>query len=124
MLNLGLCLFDTLRLPKGLFHHDNTRPVEFDDLASCHTYCERFVWHAEGNQPPTTDESQADRRPQFEQSTIFAETGTALGNKMTTSLLAFDTNLQQLRLDQFGNVMALFAPSWSDISLQYTHSYP
>lgn len=122
--NFGLYLFDTLRLPKGLFQHDNTGPVEFDDLASCRTYCERFVQHAEENLPRATHESQADRRPQFEKSTMFAETGTALGDKMTTSLPAFDKNLQQLRVDQFGNVMALFAPSWSDISVQYTHGYP
>ena len=53
--NFGLYLFDTLCLPKGLFHHDNTGPVEFDDLASCSTYCEHFVRHAEENLPPATD---------------------------------------------------------------------
>ena len=54
----------------------------------------------------------------FQCSGLPLECTLATGNKM------FDRNLKKLRLDVFGNVMALFAHSWSDISVQYTHGYP
>ena len=43
---------------------------------------------------------------------------------MATGNELFDAQLDDLRLDDFGNVMHLQAPFWSDIAAQFMHGFP
>ena len=55
---------------------------------------------------------------------MFNSTGTSLTGIMATGNIVFDAHLADLKLDMFGNVMFIRAPSWSDLSVQFTHGYP
>ena len=54
---------------------------------------------------------------------MFQQTGRPLGDKVATGNELFDGHLDELRLDDFGNVMHLHAPFWSDISAQFMHGF-
>lgn len=124
--NFDLFLFDTLHLPRGLFPEDNSGPVRFANVRECRDYCQRFITHQEEQNPRTASREDLSRqsRGHLDKAAIFQESGQALGSKMYTGNLLFDANIRDLRLDHFGNVMFLHAPTWSDISAQLTHGYP
>ena len=119
-------LYDKLRLPRGLFADDEEVEVQFENVTQCRDYCRRYVnerseWCS--RQPPTVDTSQQ-RRNELSKEALFRQAGRPLQIQMSTGNDAFDCNLQDLRLDLFGNVMFLKAPFWSDISAQFTHGFP
>lgn len=124
--NFTAFLYDSLRLPFGLFPEDEQDAVEFDDLHQCRLYCSRYVeWRAHdcverGLEP---DHSQQ-RRAQLSKETMFQQAGEPLGVTIRSGNERFDNHLDQVRLDVFGNVMVLNAPHWSDISAQFTHGFP
>ena len=127
--NFELYLFDSLRLPRGLFPDDEDGPVEFSSLAECTGYCNRFVQQtlAEVEKHGTADDRASlaqDMRDRLDKGRMFRQSGTSLGRTMVTGNEAFDANLDDLRLDRFGNVMMLTAPPWSDISAQFMHGFP
>ena len=126
--NFDLFLWDGLSLSSGLLPTDEGSAVAFEDLGDCQRYCERFVALVDARLPALRHddgrESREERRPLFDKQRMFYEAGQLLGEKMRTGNKAFDRNLQQLRLDRFGNVMALFAPSWSDLSVHFVHGFP
>lgn len=125
--NFTLFLYDSLQLPCGLFSEDMTSEVQFADLQECRAYCSRFVaereeWYRQ--QPLSPDQSQ-ERRSQLSKDTMFRQTGAPLGvTTLKSGNERFDSNLEDVRLDIFGNVMILNAPHWSDISAQFVHGYP
>lgn len=124
--NFGLFLFDNLCLPRGLFRHDRERGVQFADLEECREYCEAYVAEREGQ---CQDQAGAGGRTRQREGTLskpemFHRAGQALSEKMTTGNELFDGHLDDLRLDDFGNVMHLHAPFWSDISAQFMHGFP
>ena len=124
--NFELFLFDTLELPCGLFADDEAGPVSFSDVGECEEYCARFVAEMEERAKVVTlqpDESQ-EMRQHLDKVAIFRNTGKPLGERLKTGNELFDSNLEDLRLDNFGNVMFLLAPHWSDISVQFMHGYP
>ena len=41
--NFTLFLYDSLRLPAGLFREDSMHDVEFANLQECRQYCARYV---------------------------------------------------------------------------------
>ena len=41
--NFNLFLYDSLRLPAGLFAEDQAGEVVFEDLQTCRDYCSRYV---------------------------------------------------------------------------------
>ena len=125
--NFELFLFDTLHLPQGLFPDDRDGPVDFPSLTECRSYCERFVQQEIGAQVGTADERQTivqEMRDRLEKEDMFHCSGQSLGPRMITGNGQFDANLENLRLDCFGNLMLLHAPAWSDLSAQFTHGYP
>ena len=124
--NFELFLFDTLELPCGLFADGEAGPVSFRDVGECEEYCARFVAEMEERAKVVTlqpDESQ-EMRQHLDKVAIFHNTGKPLGERLKTGNELFDSNLEDLRLDNFGNVMFLLAPPWSDISVQFMHGYP
>ena len=122
--NFDLFLWDGLRLSSGLLGIDEGEAVAFEDLSECQRYCERYVALVEARLRDSRRQSTEERRPLFDKRRMFYEAGQPLGEKMTTGNEAFDHNLGQLRLDRFGNVMALFAPLWSDVSVHFVHGFP
>ena len=126
--NFELFLFDTLKLSRGLFPEDQESSVEFRTLQECQDYCQRFVegreeWLHQQTTPHPADESQQ-MLQELNKVTMFRHTGKPLCERMTTGNATLDYRLGDLRLDIFGNVMCLTAPSWSDISAQFMHGYP
>ena len=125
--NFELYLFDSLRLPHGLFPDDEGGPVEFPTLADCRRYCERFVQQLtatrEGTAEDRTNRTQ-EMRDQLSRQTMFSRSGVSLGPRLVTGNTQFDNNVSNLRLDRFGNLMMVNAPSWSDLSAQFTHGFP
>ena len=126
--NFDLFLWDGLRLSSGLLPTDEGSAVAFEDVDDCQRYCERYVALVEQGLPASSRDdrrqSREERRPLFDKQRMFYEAGQPLGDKMRTGNEAFDRNLKELRLDRFGNVMALFAPSWSDLSVHLVHGFP
>ena len=125
--NFGLYLFDCLRLPRGLFDGDCDGPVSFDDVVACNTYCIHFAAEQQlkvqaSRQPDSNRQDGTTAVP--DKAVMFRRSGKPLGPKLKTDNPLFDRNLEQLRLDHFGNVMALFAHPWSDISVQLTRGFP
>ena len=119
-LNFTLYLYDTLRLPLGLFPDDQDQEVQFEDLQQCMQYCWRYASQRQDwmpDQPVTQDHSQ-ERRAQLSKETIFRDAGQPFGVNMITGSALLDKNLADVRLDVFGNVMFLEAPHWSDVSVQ------
>ena len=124
--NFEMFLFDTLKLPRGLFPEDESQQVEFENLDECRQYCERYVADREEwcrQQQPCTDQTH-EMRSRLSKQTMFQQAGSPLAPFMITGNATFDYHLDKLRIDIFGNVMFLRAPSWSDISAQFTHGYP
>ena len=125
--NFELFLFDTLKLSRGLFPEDQESSVEFRTLEECQDYCKQFV---EGrlewlhNQTSNPDDESQQLLQELNKVGMFRNTGRPLGERMSTGNNTFDYRLGDLRLDIFGNVMFLRAPSWSDISAQFMHGYP
>lgn len=124
--NFTLFLYDSLRLPAGLFPGDSTHEVEFANLQECRQYCAKYVaareaWCSE--QEPSPDQSQQ-RRSELSKETMFQEAGNPLGVNIRYGNERFDRNLDSVRLDIFGNVMIQNAPHWSDISVQFMHGFP
>lgn len=124
--NFTLFLFDSLRLPAGLFTEDGMSEVEFSNFQECKDYCLRYVaqreeWYRQQELSP--DLSQ-ERRSELSKDTMFLQVGTPLGDRLRYGNERFDSNLQRVRLDTFGNVMILNAPHWSDISAQFVHGFP
>jgi len=124
--NFTLFLYDTLRLRVGLFPDDSEQEVQFENLQECHQYCWRYVeerekWCSEQESAP--DHSQ-ERRSEMSKDTIFRQVGHPLGVNMRTGNALFDSHLDDLRLDVFGNVMFLKAPHWSDVAVQFMHGFP
>jgi len=124
--NFGMYLFDSLRLPRGLLDNDYDEPVTFDNVEECNSYCINFV----AVQRLKVIASRQDNNRQDgatdvpDKAVLFHHSGKPLGPKLKTDNPLFDRNLDQLRLDRFGNVMVLFAHPWSDISVQLTHGFP
>lgn len=124
--NFTLFLYDSLRLPCGLFHGDLSHEVEFANVQECRDYCARFVAEKEEwcrQQEQTPDLSEQMRR-ELSKDTMFQQAGSALGVNLKYGNERFDRNLGRVRLDIFGNVMILDAPHWSDISVQFMHGFP
>ena len=125
--NFGLYLFDCLRLPRGLFDGDCDGPLRFDDVVACNTYCIHFAAEqqlkVQASRQPDSNRQDGTRAVP-DKAVMFRRSGKPLGPKLKTDNPLFDRNLEQLRLDNFGNVMALFAHPWSDISVQLTHGFP
>ena len=63
-------------------------------------------------------------RGELSKDTMFHQAGRALSDKMQMGNEWFDHDLEDLRVDDFGNVMHIRAPYWSDISTECTHSFP
>ena len=126
--NFGLFLFDYLQLPCGLFPDDRERAVTFRDLKECREYCERYVAQREAQcqeqEGPSGRTRQRQREATLSKPEMFLQAGHALSEKMATGNELFDRNLEDLRLDDFGNVMHLHVPFWSDISAQFMHGFP
>ena len=124
--NFNLFLYDSLRLPAGLFAEDQAGEVVFEDLQTCRDYCSRYVQSREewcSTQRQESDHSQ-ERRNELSKEDMFLTTGEALDGSLRCGNEAFDRNLNLVRLDLFGNVMILNAPHWSDVSAQFTHGFP
>lgn len=125
--NFELFLFDSLHLPRGLFSDDKDGPVDFPSLADCRHYCERFVQQELEAQQGSADERATlaeEMRDRLQKEAMFRRSGVSLAARMITGNATFDANLNNLRLDCFGNVMMLNAPAWSDLSAQFTHGFP
>ena len=124
--NFGLFLFDYLRLPRGLFADDRESAVTFGDLKECREYCETYVSQREAecrsHERPSGRTQQ--REATLSKPEMFRQAGRPLSEKMATGNELFDSQLDDLRLDDFGNVMHLCAPFWSDISAQFMHGFP
>ena len=54
----------------------------------------------------------------------FVPTGTPVADQLRSGESDLDCNLDCVRLDCFGNVMVLNAPTYSDVSVQFTHGWP
>ncbi len=124
--NFTLFLYDSLRLPFGLFPEDDNQEMEFPDLQQCRLYCSRYAqWREQDciERGLATDHSQQ-RRAELSKETMFQQAGHPLGVTLRSGNERFDDNLDDVRLDVFGNVMVLNAPHWSDISAQFTHGFP
>ena len=124
--NFGLFVFDYLRLLRGLFADDREAAVTFADLKECREYCEKFVAFQEAlceDQAGPAGRSRP-REATLSKPEMFLQAGRPLGEKMATGNELFDGQLNDLRLDDFGNVMHLRAPFWSDISAQFMHGFP
>ena len=125
--NFDLFLYDTLKLPHGLFQDDSNAAKTFETVEECQEYCQRFIQEAERRrtriQAPEGDRSHEARRS-LSKTAMFNNIGTSLTDIMTTGNVAFDAHLADLKLDMFGNVMFIRAPSWSDLAVQFTHGYP
>ena len=124
--NFNLFLYDSLRLPMGLFREDLGRQVEFADVQECREYCARFVAEKEEwcrQQQASPDCSERMRR-ELSKEAMFEQAGSALGVNLVCGNVQFDRNLGKVRLDIFGNVMVLNAPHWSDVSVQFMHGFP
>ena len=120
--NFNLFLYDSLRLPAGLFPDDQTGEVVFKDLQTCRNYCSRYVQSREewcSWQQQESDHSQ-ERRNELSKEDMFLTTGEALDRSLKCGNEAFDRNLNLVCLYLFGNVMILNAPHWSDVSAVYT----
>ncbi len=125
--NFELYLFDTLQLSQGLFPADRDGPVDFPSLTECRSYCERFVQQEIGAQVGVADERHTlaqEMRDRLDKEAMFRQSGVSLSARMITGNGRFDANLDNLRVDCFGNLMLLGAPVWSDLSPQFTHGYP
>lgn len=124
--NFGLFVFDFLRLPRGLFDDDRETAVTFADLKECMEYCEKYVAHREAQCREQVDLSGRTERREatLSKPEMFRQAGRPLSEKMATGKELFDSQLDDLRLDDFGNVMHLHAPFWSDISAQFMHGFP
>ena len=72
-------------------------------------------------QAPEGDISH-EARQGLSKTTMFNSTGTSLTGIMATGNIVFDAHLADLKLDILGNVMFIRAPSWSDLSIQFTKS--
>ena len=124
--NFNLFLYDSLRLPSGLFPDDATKELVFEDLQTCRDYCSRYVQSREEwcqGQQEESDHSQ-ERRNELSKEDMFLTAGEPLDVTMKYGNEAFDRNLNFVRLDLFGNVMILNAPQWSDVAAQFTHGFP
>lgn len=124
--NFGLFLFDELQLQRGLFHYDRERGVQFADLTECSEYCEEYIANREAwcKKQPGSSRRTRQREATLSKPEMFHQAGRPLSQKMTTGNELFDAHLDDLRLDNFGNVMHLHAPFWSDISAQFMHGFP
>ena len=82
--NFALFLYDSLKLPAGLFSQDGTSEVEFSNLQECREYCARYVAEREAwcrQQDPSPDLSQ-ERTSELSKDTMFHQAGTPLGDKL------------------------------------------
>ena len=123
--NFGLFLYDTLCLPNGLFGDDAGGEVQFESLEQCRQYCTRYVAEREqwcNKQERAPDHSLQRRREPKE--TTFQQAGLPLEDQLRMGNPRFDGHLENLRLDNYGNVMFLNAPHWSDVSPQLMHGFP
>ena len=124
--NFNLFLYDSLRLPNGLFPGDAAGEKVFEDLQTCRDYCSRYVQKREewcGREQVESDHSQ-ERRNELSKEDMFLTAGEPLDVTLKYGNDAFDRNLKLVRLDLFGNVMILNAPHWSDVAAQFTHGFP
>ena len=124
--NFTLFLYDSLKLPYGLFTGYLSHEVVFANIEECRDYCTRFVATKESwcRRQGQTDDHSEEMRRQLSKDVMFHQTGTALGVNLKYGNERFDRNLENVRVDIFGNVMILDAPHWSDISVQFTHGFP
>ena len=124
--NFGLFLFDSLRLQRGLFRDDQETEVIFADLRECREYCEAYVTNLEAicRCQGSPSGRSGHREGTLSKPEMFLQAGCPLSNIMTTGNVLFDDHLGDLRLDDFGNVMHLHTPFWSDLSAQFMHSFP
>ena len=124
--NFGLFLFDNLRLQRGLFPDDRESEVQFADLKECREYCEEYITSREEwcRDQDASSSSTVRRESTLSKAEMFRQAGHPLSATMTTGNELFDGHLDDLRLDDFGNVMHLHAPFWSDISAQFMHGFP
>ena len=125
--DFGLFLFDTLRLRSGLFRDDREAEVIFADLKQCREYCEAFITDREASckeQRSPSSRTGQQREGSLSKPEMFQRAGRPLGDKVATGNELFDGHLDELRLDDFGNVMHLHAPFWSDVSAQFMHGFP
>ena len=124
--NFGLFLFDNLRLQRGLFPDDRETEVQFADLINCREYCGAYVADREAwckdQEGPSSRTRQ--RESTLSKPEMFHRAGHPLSAQMTTGNELFDGHLDDLRLDDFGNIMHLHAPFWSDVSAQFMHGFP
>ena len=113
---------DSLRLEAGLLPRDAHEPVSFRSVDECSRYCGRFV----GVMRERKESMRHPARPgqKIDKKALFYCCGTALGEKVALGDPTFDRHLDKLWLDLFGNVMVLFAPRWSDVSIHLTHGFP
>ena len=122
--NFEMFLFDTLTLPRGLFSEDDSREVTFSDTKQCVEYCERFVTGRTTELVDSREEDQAEAmRANLCKDEMFRTSGQPIRN-LRTGNESFDTNLDKVRVDVYGNVMILDAPQWSDVSPQFMHGFP
>lgn len=93
-------------------------------LSLCLRAWNKFLDQPENEGPE--DEHHVDGEPSQGPITleVFHHAGHPLSNKMQTGNKWFDRHFEDLRLDDFGNIMHLPAPFWSDISAQFTHGFP
>ena len=109
--SFDLFLYDTLKLPHGLFQDDCNAEKTFETLEECREYCQRFIQEAERRrriQAPEGDTSHEARRS-LSKTAMFNSIGTSLTDIMTTGKVAFDAHVADLKLDMFGNVMFIRA---------------
>lgn len=124
--NFGLFLFNYLRLPQGLFDQDREAAVTFRDWKECSNYCEEYVAHCEAQCQEKAGASGRtwQREATLSKPEMFRQAGRPLSEKMATGNELFDAQLDDLRPDDFGNVMHLQAPFWSNIAAQFMHGFP
>ena len=75
--NFNLFLYDSLRLPNGLFPDDGAGEVVFEDLQTCREYCSRYVQKREewcGREQVESDHSQVRVRVRVRVSPLYKKT--------------------------------------------------
>lgn len=124
--NFQLFLFDSLTLSHELFPDDQEAQVTFENLEECRQYCQRYA--EERQRWCTQQQASADRteewRSRLDKEAIFRQAGRPLAAQLSAGNELLDGHLEELRLDDFGNVMFLRAPFWSDIAPQLMHGFP